>query len=81
MKLYNTNCRRELGQGTIENIILVSLIVIASITAFTLYGNLVRMQRTAAGAGTELSGQHTDNKANTQLANTYSDTKHLGSSE
>lgn len=47
--------RRQLGQGMTEYIIIVALVAISAIGAFTFFGDTVRAQ--IAGMSQELSGQ------------------------
>lgn len=60
-KKFFASLKRQFGQGMTEYIIIVALIAIAAIGAFTFFGQTVRQQ--LAGVATELSG----NDAKTQI--------------
>ena len=50
--------RRQQGQGMVEYIIIVALIAIAAIAAFTFFGSTMRSQ--LGGAAKELAGQSSE---------------------
>lgn len=55
MKRIQTKLGKQLGQGMTEYIIIVALIAIAAIAAYSFFGDTLRSQ--VGGMATEMSGQ------------------------